>query len=96
MQTLDELRNQIDKVDEALIVLLAKRFELTEQVGIVKQNLDAPAQDITREEKQFTKLEALAKSAQLDPRVVRPIWRTLIDQVIKRHQELRKENLHEQ
>lgn len=70
-------------------MLLAKRFAVTEQVGIAKRDSNAPAQDVNREAAQFEKLKNLAKKAELDEAVVQPIWRAIIDQVIARHTVLR-------
>lgn len=89
MDELQNLRKQIDAVDEKLVALLAKRFELTEQVGILKRSSSAPAQDRAREAAQFKKLKELAKEANLSTSVVEPIWRAIIDEVIKRHLQIK-------
>ena len=90
-EDLQNLRSQIDEIDSELITLLAKRFKVTEQVGILKRENGSPAQDPAREAAQFEKLTNLANHAGLDPEAALAIWRTMIDQVIKRHKQLREE-----
>jgi chorismate mutase len=45
MTKLDELRNDIDEIDQKIIALLAQRFKYTEEVGIYKAKNQLNAQD---------------------------------------------------
>ncbi len=87
---LQTLRTQIDAIDADLIKLLSERFKITEQVGILKSRSELTAQDPAREALLFKKLEALANDAGLDPNAAQAIWRTIIDEVIKRHTQIRE------
>ena len=91
---LDELRQNIDQVDREMIELLAKRFQLTEEVGIYKAIHKLSAQDPSRESKQFDKITKLANSKELNPEYAAAIYRCLMDVVIARHKEI--ERTHEQ
>ena len=44
-----ELRQQIDKLDEEIIRLLKKRMGISKEVGKLKEELDIPVEDKTRE-----------------------------------------------
>ena len=44
-----ELRQQIDKLDEEIISLLKKRMGFSREVGKLKEKLDIPVEDKTRE-----------------------------------------------
>ena len=88
---LEELRTKIDAIDIQLVELLAQRFQVTEQVGILKSKSGTPPQDLEREAKQFEKLTVLAMQAGVDPEAIQAIWRTIIDEVIKRHQQIQAE-----
>jgi len=44
-----ELRQQIDKLDEEIISLLKKRMGVSREVGKLKERLDIPVEDKTRE-----------------------------------------------
>lgn len=90
-EELQNLRKQIDEIDSELITLLAKRFTVTERVGILKRENHSHAQDPAREATQFEKLTVLAAQAGLDPTAALAIWRTIIDQVITRHIQIREE-----
>jgi chorismate mutase len=85
---LDELRQGIDHLDEQIISLLAQRFQLTEEVGIYKASNKLPAQDSSREDKQFDKITRLAAACQLNPNYASAIYRCLMDIVILRHKEI--------
>ncbi|WP_308639465.1 chorismate mutase [Paenibacillus silvisoli] len=87
---LDHLRQQIDEIDQELISLLAKRFQITEEVGQYKATQSLPAQDPGREARQFKKIEELAVAAGLQPDHAAAIFRCIMDQVISRHEELRR------
>ncbi|OMF27157.1 chorismate mutase [Paenibacillus sp. FSL H8-0548] len=85
---LDELRQGIDHLDQQIISLLAKRFQLTEEVGIYKASNKLAAQDSSREAEQFDKIEGLAASCGLNPQYASAIYRRLMDVVITRHIEI--------
>ena len=44
-----EVREKIDAIDRKLLELLAERFALTHQVGLLKANLELEAADTVRE-----------------------------------------------
>ena len=44
-----ELRQQIDKLDEEIISILKKRMGVSREVGKLKERLDIPVEDKTRE-----------------------------------------------
>ena len=53
-------RDTIDNLDAALVHLLAERFRCTQQVGLLKAQLDLPPADPGRERQQVARLRALA------------------------------------
>lgn len=44
-----KIRNELDGLDHEIVMCLLKRFDLTEQVGIVKYDHDMPIFDHSRE-----------------------------------------------
>jgi len=46
---LDELRNEIDKIDGALVDLLEKRMDVSRKIGEIKKSKDIPVKDEERE-----------------------------------------------
>jgi chorismate mutase len=88
MTKLDELRKNIDEIDQKIIALLARRFKYTEKVGIYKAKNHQNAQDTNREYQQFQKIIQLSEQNGLNPEYSSEIYRRIIDLVIFRHQEL--------
>jgi|SRR5579871_6046577 len=79
-------RSSIDNIDAALIHILAERFRITKAVGAYKAENQLPASDPAREERQITRLRALAEDAQLDPDFGEKFIRFVIDEVIRHHE----------
>jgi chorismate mutase len=83
-----EFREQIDAIDTQIYTLLAKRFEISKQIGIFKQKENLPIIDRVREDAQFERIRALANELGLDPKLACRVLREVIDQVIKEHKSL--------
>ncbi|MBI4142086.1 chorismate mutase [Candidatus Woesearchaeota archaeon] len=49
------LRKQIDKLDKQLIIILAKRFQLVENIFVEKCKLGLPVRNIKREKEMLKK-----------------------------------------
>lgn len=84
-------RASIDNIDAALIHMLAERFRITKAVGEYKARTALPASDPAREERQISRLRALAEDAQLDPDFGEKFIRFIIDEVIRHHERAKKE-----
>jgi chorismate mutase len=91
MNKLENLRTNLDDIDEKLITLLAERFRITHEVGLLKRNLNLSPQDAGREKAQFARIEQLATENGLSTELARVLWRQIIDQVIENHKQLRQE-----
>lgn len=85
-EQLQRFRSSIDNIDAALILLLAERFKITEDVGKYKAQQGLPAADPERESQQIARLRDLASSANLDPTFSEAFLRLVIDEVIRRHE----------
>ncbi|MDR6852540.1 monofunctional chorismate mutase [Sphingomonas sp. BE123] len=84
-ETLKRYRQSIDRIDAALVFLLAERFQITQAVGRFKAEANLPPADPTREERQIARLRALAAEADLDPEFSEKFLRFIIDEVIRHH-----------
>lgn len=85
-EQLQRFRSSIDNIDAALILLLAERFKITEDVGEYKAQQGLPPADPEREKEQIARLRQLASSANLDPTFSDAFLRLVIDEVIRRHE----------
>lgn len=83
---LARLRSSIDNIDAALVHLLAERFKATQQVGELKAGMGMPPADTAREERQISRLRALAHDAGLDPHFAEKFLNFIIAEVIRHHE----------
>lgn len=81
--TLAALRARIDRLDAELVDLLARRFEVTAEVGEHKRRTGMPPADTQREAAQVARLRRLAEEAGLDPAFTEKLLRLIIDEVIR-------------
>ena len=55
MKELKILRNEIDQIDDEIIKLLEKRFNISLKIGEIKKIYNLPIQDVNREKELITK-----------------------------------------
>ena len=83
---LSRLRHSIDNMDAALVHLLAERFAITQQVGVLKAAYGLPPADPAREAQQIARLRALAEEAQLDPEFAEKFLTFVVAEVVRHHE----------
>lgn len=88
IEQLQALRADIDFIDGQWVELLARRFQVTAQVGELKKAHALPAVDPAREGEQAARLRALAGQHGLDEAVVLGIHRVILDAVVENHRHL--------
>lgn len=71
---IDDLRKQVSKIDSELITLLAKRMELSVQIGREKKASDIEIHQKTREMAVLDSVKLLANSLGLSESVVTDIF----------------------
>ncbi|EWS81132.1 chorismate mutase [Brachybacterium phenoliresistens] len=91
-QILAEERQSIDNIDAALVNLLAERFRHTQRVGRLKAEHGLPPADPAREQDQVARLKALAKESGLDPVFAEAFLRFIVTEVIRHHEQLRRDD----
>ena len=82
-------RENIDRIDRELISLLAERFALTHEVGLLKADKKLKALDSSRESEKLAELPALCEEHDLDPALVSELFSRIMEEVVKNHQRLR-------
>ena len=88
MAELRRLRDSIDNMDAALVHLLAERFKITQQVGVLKAAEGLPAADPDREARQIERLRRLAVEAKLDPEFAEKFLSFVVAEVVRHHEAL--------
>ena len=86
-EVLSEHRESIDRLDAILVYTLGERFKHTQAVGKLKATHDLPPSDPSREADQITRLEDLAKRADLDPEFAKKFLNFIISEVIQHHKQ---------
>ncbi|HET7369619.1 MAG TPA: chorismate mutase [Gammaproteobacteria bacterium] len=81
---LDDLRERIDAVDEALLELLAERERLVDQVSVVKRGEEIPMRIPAREDAIVAAMRKRASELNLSPDIVEDIFRRILDESHRR------------
>ncbi|GMV15800.1 MAG: chorismate mutase [Polyangiaceae bacterium] len=77
--TLSELRDQIDRIDDRLLELLAERVRVALRIGELKNEGGLPVYDPERERSIYLRLCQRAM-APLTPDVVRRVFERIVDE----------------
>ena len=85
---LRRMRDSIDNMDAALVHLLAERFKITQQVGVLKAAHGLPPADPAREAQQIDRLRRLAVEAKLDPEFAEKFLTFVVAEVVRHHEAL--------
>ncbi len=84
-QQLSGLRGQIDEIDNEILDVFVRRFEITKQVGRVKHAGGLAPEDPNREGAMYERLREMAAQRDLEPDVVEDIYRALLSHVKRQH-----------
>ncbi|MGB3280030.1 MAG: chorismate mutase [Pseudorhodobacter sp.] len=85
-QTMQDIRAEIDRLDVALIGLLAKRAGYIDRAAEVKTSVGLPARIDDRVEQVIANVRAEAKAQGLAPDLAESLWRHLVDWSIAREE----------
>jgi len=83
---LDRLRGSIDNLDTAIISLLAERFKITQQIGLLKRERGLAPADPEREVEQIGRLRELATQSNLDPEFAEKLLNFIVAEVVRHHE----------
>lgn len=89
---LEQLRGEVDALDQELIEILVRRFSVTEEIGNVKAKNNLPSEDEQREAKQYKKFKKYADEYGLPREMLKEIFQTVMKFVKLRHSELKESN----
>ena len=90
LESLENYRDSIDRLDAILVFTLAERFKITEKVGKLKATVNLPPSDPTRENRQLERLEKLSQEAGLDPIFAKEFLKFIISEVIRHHKKFKQ------
>nr|WP_320050466.1 chorismate mutase [uncultured Desulfuromonas sp.] len=77
--TIDDIRQEIDRLDKELLKIFNRRAELALEIGHLKKELDLPVYDPEREKRIFTKMTE-ANPGPLDNQAIKRLFERVIDE----------------
>ena len=86
-ENMEELREEIDLLDNELIGLFAKRFKFIEDAALIKNNINE-IRDNARIEKIVSRVRDLAKTNNLSEDIIEELWRFIIELSIKHEKKM--------
>lgn len=81
-ETMTALRGEIDRIDRALLDLLAERARYIDRAIILKRRENLPARTTDRVAEVIANVRAGADHRRLDPDLIQRIWTELIEAAI--------------
>tara|TARA_B100000700_G_scaffold259938_1_gene295097 strand:- start:6465 stop:6746 length:282 start_codon:yes stop_codon:yes gene_type:complete len=86
-KNMEELRKELDLLDNELIKLISKRFKFIEQAAIIKDDI-SKIRDNERIESIIERLRNLAEINEVSPDIVEKLWRYIIELSIDLEKEI--------
>ncbi|MCC5982441.1 MAG: chorismate mutase [Oceanicaulis sp.] len=81
-QTMEEVRDGVDRLDRALIALIAERTRYMDAAARIKPSRGV-VRDEARIEDVITKVKAAARTAGVPESLAEPVWRELVERSIQ-------------
>ena len=80
MRTLDELREDIDRVDEVIVRMLNERARVAVEIGMLKKELNVPIYQPDREKQVLAHVRSVASEGPLGPDAIARLFERIIDE----------------
>lgn len=77
--TMNDIRKEIDRIDENLVKLLAERQRLVETAVVVKRRDGLPARDEARVRQVIDHVRVLARAHNVDPALIETMWTEMVE-----------------
>lgn len=77
MDRIQNLRKELDQIDESLLLLLERRFTVVKEIGIQKKEQQKGIIDIQREKEIMDQLLKKAQEHNIHTPFIEPVWKTL-------------------
>ncbi|MDX1491587.1 MAG: chorismate mutase [Pseudohongiellaceae bacterium] len=85
------VREQIDRIDQGLVLLLANRFALTQRVGELKAEHNLNSFDPERENRKLEAIRLLCEEHGVCPTLMADILARVMREVVKNHETIKAE-----
>lgn len=87
MEDINLLRAELDVINQELVDVLKRRFEVTDKIGKYKAEQGLPLVDEVREKVMFEEIRALSIEKGFDEEYAKKIFRIIVDCVYEQHKE---------
>ncbi len=77
--SLEDLRKQIDRVDEQIVRLIAERMRTAQEIGQEKRQRGLPVEDLSREQEVLARVREIAEREKISVEGVEAIYRRIIN-----------------
>lgn len=81
--SLNKFRNQIDKIDNNIIILLKKRLDIVKKVGEYKHKHNLKIVDKTREKELLVAKKVIAKKLNVNEKYIDDLFKRIIKESYK-------------
>jgi chorismate mutase len=83
IEQLNKKREEIDATDEELIHLISKRFQIVQEIALIKKELKLPMFDKRRFEKMLEERMENAKNKNIDPEFIMELFKLIHSEALK-------------
>lgn len=83
MKNLEELRKEIDAIDQQILEILVKRIDIVKQIGELKNIQNLPIIDEERREKLLESISQRAKVFNLSEEFVKKLFKEIHDHAVE-------------
>ena len=87
-ESIENLRNEIDKIDDEILFLLSKRFEISKLIGKIKKEKNISAFQKDREVFIMGKIKLQAEKYRLNQEIFKKIYEVILKQSRKMQSEI--------
>ena len=91
--TMTEVRAEIDRVDDALVALIAERFGYVERAWQIKLDLKQEANVPWRNQQVFDRVRKMAEERGIPPDMCEALWRQMVGWFIQYEEEKLKDEI---
>ncbi len=79
MPTIEELRNQIDQIDEKLLKVIKERIAIMRQIGEMKKSQNIEIRDFDREDSKVAMLKKQAEELNIPENIIMAVWNVFFE-----------------
>ena len=79
MDEIQQLRKNVDEIDEQIIAALCERAKICKAIGLIKKKQGKPIKDVARENEVFNRVKGKAVQFDLNPTQVEAVYREIVN-----------------